>query len=58
MVAVHEVAPVLLLLTTPFHSLETLIPREIGPINNNAYTIQSDPNKFELWVELWIWIRI
>ena len=42
MVAVHAVAPVLLLLTTPFYSLETFIPREIGPINNNAYPIRTE----------------
>lgn len=56
MVAVHAVYPVLLLLNTPFYSLETFSLREIGTINNNAYPFQSDPNKFDLWP--WIKIRI
>ena len=42
MVAVHAVAPVLILLTTSFYSLETFIPREISQINNNAYPIRTE----------------
>ena len=41
MVAVHAVAPILLFRTTPFYSLETFIPREIGTINNNAYPMRT-----------------
>lgn len=42
MVAVHAVAPVLLLLTTPFYILETFIPREISPIITTSYTIRTE----------------